>query len=130
MILAWWRCNLTRQRRPKCREGDQLLTVLMRDVLSDVDTTTFQQLGLSQYVLLVFPGGKTDNAGYGSIHLWSRVNPLHLNNQTQGKNPCQVQTCRNEMSREIFRCSFKIPLILVSRISRQKSGSAAISFYK
>ena len=38
------------------------------------------------------------------------------------------QTCRKVMSREIFRCSFNIPFILVSKMSLQKSGSADMSF--
>ena len=109
------------------------LTVLMRDVLSDVDTAPLQQLGLSQYVLLVFPGSKADNTRFGSSHFRSRVYPLHL--QDRGDiaditNLSQWLTWRNEISREIFKCSFKIPFIRVSRISRQKSGSAAMSFYK
>ena len=54
------------------------LTVLMRDVLSDVNTATLQQLGLPQYVLLVFPGSETDNTRSCSVHLRSRVYPLHL----------------------------------------------------
>ena len=32
------------------------------------------------------------------------------------------------MSREIFKCSFNIPFILVSKMSLQKSGSADMSF--
>ena len=104
----------------------------MRDVLCDVDTTTFQELGLSQYVLFVLPVGKADDAGDGPVNLGSRLDPLHLRKETGdwGYHLSQVHTCRNEMSREIFRCSFRIPLILVSRISLQKSGSAAMSFYK
>ena len=58
------------------------LTVLMRDVLRDVNTAALQQLGLSQYVLLVFPGGETDNTRPRSIHFRSRVYPLHLQDQT------------------------------------------------